>query len=442
MKIIKQLNNWGDFMKCEHCGFENSEYAIRCDQCGQPLNIEKNLVLQKNCSFKPRAIDIEKITPDYELIAFNSTKQRVRYFLAFLLGVLFISLIVLFIYLIRSNMTNDINVKINKALDSNEPYVLLIDNDNEYDEKIYKLSKKYEFKYLYIKSNKITLSKRKMIKKKLNIDSLKDTIVYIDKGKVVNKVIFDKEKDIDRYLINNGLIASADGNPEEVMQVVDDAFNAQDSVIMYIANNDNKSNKNHYEQLKKFCSNYELSFVYIEGFKLSDNQKMRLIKRINYSVIHDELLVILDEGNIKNVSEFVGDDEKEYFQLISSYGIIDKSSADKLVNISLKQLGSIAKKDETNVILVSSNNCQYCERTKPILGKISIQNNIKVYNYKYNDKEKKTLEKYLTKRGFKEKVITTPLVIIFKNNKIEDYIIGMSSKTFYEEKFKEYGLIR
>lgn len=429
-------------MKCEHCGYENSEYAIRCDKCGKPLSIEKNLVLQKKYNHKPKAIDIVKITPDYELIRFKSTKQKVKYFLSFLLGAMFVSIILLCVYFAKNNKSKNIIDRINIVFDSKEEAIIYIGKNKDTNKLIKDYSEKYEFSYLYVPVKNITLSKKNKIKRMFDVKSLNDKIIYVKDGKVKNYKNIKTNDDIKKYLQKNGFISTIDGDTNKIKKLIDDTFNSQDPIVMYIANNENKSNEEHNEQLKDFCKDYDLKYVFIEGYKLSDNQKIRLLKRINYNEIHDELLVILDEGNIKNVSEFVAGSDKEYFALISSYGIIDESSEKKLVNISLKQLGSISKKNEISVILISSNDCQYCDKTKPILGKISIQNDFKIYNYKYNVKEKKTIEKYLTKRGFKEKTITTPLVIIFKDNKIEDYIIGMSSKIFYEEKFKDYGLIR
>ena len=39
-------------MQCEKCGYINKQYDIICQKCGSPLNIEKNIELQKKYNHK------------------------------------------------------------------------------------------------------------------------------------------------------------------------------------------------------------------------------------------------------------------------------------------------------------------------------------------------------------------------------------------------------
>ena len=68
-------------MKCEKCGFLNSEYDIICEKCGSPLNIEKNIELQKKYNHKQAAIDIEEVTMKKQGLIIQNRKLSIFCFL-------------------------------------------------------------------------------------------------------------------------------------------------------------------------------------------------------------------------------------------------------------------------------------------------------------------------------------------------------------------------
>ena len=92
--------------------------------------------------------------------------------------------------------------------------------------------------------------------------------------------------------------------------------------------------------------------------------------------------------------------------------------------------------------MFGENDCSYCDRLKPIIGKISIQNNIEIYYFEIDENNRTEVESQLTELGFVEGKIVTPLVAIVGENQLLDYIIGFSDKTLYIDKFNELGIIR
>ena len=95
-------------MKCDKCGYSNSEYDIICEKCGAPLKIENNIELQKKYNKKQRAIDIEHITPDHSEELFKRTKKNVSYALIFLIIIVILVLIALIIYLYKDSKNNSV----------------------------------------------------------------------------------------------------------------------------------------------------------------------------------------------------------------------------------------------------------------------------------------------------------------------------------------------
>ena len=431
-------------MKCEKCGYENSIYDIICEKCGTPLNIEENNELKDKYNSKPRAIDIEEIRPDQEKIEFDNTKQTVRYVLSFLLGAAFIAIIVLCAYLIVSARSNDVLTKYNKFIKNDGIQVIYFGKDDSVNELLKKLEIKYEISFLHINTSKITSIKRNRIKEDLDLDIINSTLVVVNNGKTIDYM--DKSNSnlnqVNEFLIKNSIIPKEEGNPEVVKKNFDVALNSKDSIIIYIANNKNESNEKHNKFLSAFCNNYSINYVFIEGYYLSDNQKLSLLKKLNYNEIHDELFVIVDEGDIKEVDESVSDHLNDYFALASNYGIINTTNSNSIKEVTTKQFTTLVSSKEKYVFFMYSDECVYCDKLKPIIGKIGIQNDIKIYSINIKENAEKNFETYIKKRGYKEEKITTPLVLISENNKILDYIIGYSDKEIYIDKFKANGVIR
>lgn len=429
-------------MKCDKCGYENSEFNITCDKCGKPLNIEKNFSLQKRYNHKPMAIDIERITPNYEVATFKDTHKKVRIFLI----TLFIFIIICSLYLIVQNIYNsknkDVLSKIDKLFEESNISVIYIGNNKNINNELEILFKKYEINNLYINTKKLSVLKKNRIKKRLNINNIDSTIVIIENGKIINHLYDSTSDNIEKFLVDNMVIPKENSDVITIKDNFNAAFNSKDSTILYIANNKNESNEKHNDLIRKFCVDNDINYVFVEGYYLSLNQKIKMAKKINYNEIHDEFLVIIDDEKIVFVSEFVNNNYNYYYELSNGYGIIDKTSKNNLKKININQLEKLIENDNTNIIIIESEDCIYCDKIKPILGKISIQNDINIYDYVLTDNDKLKLETLLSKKDYKEKKITTPIVLIVDNKNIIDYIIGMSTKELYEEKFKQYGLIR
>ena len=428
-------------MKCDKCGYENSEFNINCDKCGSPLNIEKNYSLQKKYNHKPMAIDIERITPNYEMVTFKDTHRKVRIIVSLVIVLaLFVSVYYLFSNIFFSK--NDILKNVDKIFLENNMSIVYIGKDKDINENLTELLKKYEINYLYVNTSKIKMINKKKLKRILNINNIDSTIILIENGKIVDYTYEINNNNIENYLVENLVIPQDNSDVDVIKNNFNEGYNSLDSTIMYIANNKNSSNEKHNELIRNFCNNNDINYVFIEGYYLSNNQKIKLAKKINYNEIHDEFIVIIDNGKVIYESEFVNNNPNYYYELANSYGIIDTTSKNNLKLININYVNSILNKEETYILLIETKDCSYCDKVKPILGKLSIQNDINIYDYMLSEDDRLKLESLLISKGYKDKKITTPVVLIIDNKKIVDYLVGMTTRELYEEKFKQYGLIR
>ena len=427
-------------MKCEKCGYSNSEYDIICEECGAPLNIENNIELQKKYNNKQKAIDIERIVPDNTELVFNRTKKKVSYMLI-ILFILFIFGIIFFIgYIYNDSKQNDIMNQLNDFLVTNKLGVIYIGNDSEIKNKLNEYTDIYNLNYKYFDSKKINRIKKQKIKNKLKVKNINNTIFVLKDNKVIDST--NNKDEIDKLLQKNNVLPKYLGDAKKVVENCDKSLLSDEPLVMYIANNKNDSNEEHQKKISEFCEEYDINYTFIEGYYLTDIQKLKLLNKINYSEIHDELIIIIDERKVLKVTETVPNDKKEYFEIISSYGIIDERSAREFDRVNLKEFNTLISNKDKNVILIENNDCTYCEKLKPIVGKIALKNNFKVYSVVLDESNKDSIEVKLKEIGFNEEKVVPPLVLVIQDNHLLDYIVGLSDKNIYVDKFTELGIIR
>ena len=427
-------------MKCEKCGHINSEYDIICEECGSPLNIENNIELQKKYNNKQKAIDIERIVPDNTELVFNRTKKHVSYVIILLFMILLFFIVFLISYIYNDTKHNNVISQLDEFLSTNKVGVIYIGNDKNVNKELEKYEDIYNLNYKYFDSKKISRIKKQKIKNKLKVKSINNNIFIIENSKVKDHT--DNKDDIVSFLQKNEVLPKYIGDAKKVVEEFDKSLLSDESLVVYIANNKNESNEEHQKIISKFCKEYEINYTFIEGYLLTDSQKLKLLNKINYSEIHDEMIIIIDERKVLKVSETVPNDEDDYFEIISSYGIIDDRSANEFKNTNMKEFNNLLSSKDKSIILIESKDCSYCEKLKPIVGKLALKNKFKVYSIVLDEDNKNILENKLKEIGFNEEKVVPPLVIVTEDNHLLDYVVGLSDKNIYVDKFKELGIIR
>lgn len=431
-------------MKCEKCNHENSEYDIICEKCGSPLNIEKNIELQRKYNKKPKAIDIDDIEIEDTKAVFEDTKKKVSKVLI----VVFFFLIILFIIfgfnIYKDYKSSDVLNKYETFIENNSIGIIYIGNDDKANKYLEDCSSKYEYNYLYIDQNDITNFKKNKIREKLKLDKINNTVVILNKNKMVDfyhNFNNDKIDDITAFLQEKKMLPNKIGVAQKVIMNFENSLKSEDPIIIYYSTVDTDNIKKNENRIKMFCDNYSINYTFIDGNYLTEKQQLRLFQKIDYNNIQDEIIIIIDDSKVLDTVNEAKQNNKDYFALLSSYGIIDSTSANSIKNVNFEQVKSLINNNQKNVILFTSYNCVNCEEVKPIIGRMGLQNEFKIYQYNISKNDLNT-PKFLKKIGIKEEYISTPLVIISQNGKIVDYITGLSDKKIYEDTFKEWGIIR
>lgn len=426
-------------MKCEKCGHKNNSYSIVCENCGTPLKIEENKFLQEKYHDKGKHIDIEEIDIQ-DSFEFSRTRKKV------FRGILFVTFFVLafLLYFLTSYLLDKGSKGV---LDTYSNYMknsslalFYFGQDDEIDTLCHDYSEDYGFDYLNIQINKISKKSRRKIQEELNIYNVTSSFVVVKLGvPIVSMTNIEKENVLD-FLQKNELVPIQLGDSQKQLEEFKKATSSEENVLLYFPTSYHETVENSSKALKSISDQYNLEYHEVRGYLLSKRQLLKLMAQLGYSEIQQDLILFINNGKVEKTIEDT--DKKSYFQLLSSYGIIDTSSANYLVTISYdKFLELTSKEKEKQVILIGSDDCVACERVRPILGQIAEQNHIVIYYLKATNKLD-DISKKLNELGIEEGLTSTPFMLIVEKSKGIDYIVGQTTKELYVEKLTEMGLIR
>ena len=233
-------------MKCEKCGYNNSEFDIICEKCGSPLNIEKNIELQKKYNHKQRAIDIEPIIPDNPEMVFNSAKKKITNVLIVLFFFAFLLMVVIIFNFIKSFSSKDKIVEYNNLVKYSNYGVVYLGTSDKINSMLEDYASETSFDYVYLNTKKLTRIKKRKIRKDLELNKIKETVVILEKGKTkayLNDCTYTDKDKIISFLTKKQIIPKDIEQAKKVIKKFDDLLLDSDPVLVYLANKQNDISK-------------------------------------------------------------------------------------------------------------------------------------------------------------------------------------------------------
>lgn len=429
-------------MKCEKCGFEIKKLSNNCDNCGAPLLNSTETVDEIKSYKKGKHIDIEDIVAEKKPKSFNQTKRNVRNFLIFLFLIIIIAVVYLIGVLLTDLFSQEMFDKYEDIMEHSTLALVYLGNDESIDEACVEYSTNYGFDYLNIDVKNISYAKKKMLRRELNVYNLTSTLVVVQEGVPISHYSkLENVEQLTNYLQTDNLIPMVIEDTEDTLNTYQSAMKAKEDTIIYLPTTYESDTDDKGKAIMKISEENDLIYTEVKGYILSNRQLIKIMSDLGFSTIQSDLIVYVSEGKVVSVLEASEKSESEYFHLFSNRGIIDVTSGDNLEEISRTEFSNILDKNDRSVIFISENNCSYCERVKPILGKIASQNNLKIYSLDAT-KNKDKISDMIKDIGYKDGLTNTPFVLIVDNGKYIDSIVGLADMDLYTNKFTEYGVIK
>lgn len=128
--------------------------------------------------------------------------------------------------------------------------------------------------------------------------------------------------------------------------------------------------------------------------------------------------------------------------LFTLIAVIDNGEKTGILNTNLKLYQDILKSNDTNIIYVSAASCSHCQNFEPILKNVVKEYDLKLYKIdldKYSQDDKtnlyNSLEFFSTEWG-------TPSILIVKNGKLIESLVGERNKDQLIKLFKNHNIIK
>ncbi len=131
---------------------------------------------------------------------------------------------------------------------------------------------------------------------------------------------------------------------------------------------------------------------------------------------------ILD--NAKKESKKVKDSEKKDFKIIS-----------------IDDYFELLQGNDSSIILIGRDGCQYCQIAEPIIHKIAKKYDLDINYLGLDDLEQEDLDRLLNSSD-KLSGVGTPVILIVSNNDVIDKYDGMTDTAHYEEFFEKNNFIK
>lgn len=358
-----------------------------------------------------------------------------------IMTILFIVLISIFICLLFFTKDNDL-IKDVKEFIEKDTKVLYITNKNKYSEYPTKLFDKYNIKYLYINSDKLSSIEKTKIEKIINSKYLSNIVVIFKDGKVVDAIIdYETDNDLNKFLqkydIIPQVIGDIDGILESIPELLDSEF-----TMLYVPYKYLDGIEYQNEILKQISTRYKINYKLINAYLLSFEQQEKLNSMLQISSVEDQIIILIKDkkivGSIRGINK-----ANYYLDELYKYNFIEK--VDNYINIiNYDKFNELINSNDKSIILIGKDECRYCENVISTLNSITINYNIPI-NYinvgKLDSELSNKVEKRLIELGYSDG-FTTPITLLTESNKLIDFVIGPSEEKYFVDIFTENGIIK
>ena len=354
--------------------------------------------------------------------------------------IIFIFILILFIWLL-------IYTKDNKLIDSIKQFVkedtkvLYISNEYNYSNYPITLFNKYEINYLYVKTDNLSKVDKRKLKNIINSEYLNNIVIIFKDGKVKDAIIDYKNEDkLNKFLESNDIIPSVMGKLDDIFDNANRYINSDYSLIYVPYEYINGINEQ-ISILTDLKNKYRFDFNIVNAYLLSTEQKKKLNLLFKISDVKDQIILLVKEGKI--VGSVRGINTKdEYKNKLAEYKFISSNNYN-INEIDYNKFLKILSESNKNATLIVKDNCKYCDDVVEILKEISSEKNIMVNYINVENSDSNlalNISDKLKQIGYTGG-ISYPLTILSENNKILNFIIGASDKSYFLEIFKENGII-
>ena len=361
--------------------------------------------------------------------------NKIFYYLAFIITIIvFFSLL----FITRDNkLINNVKDFIEK-----DEKILYISNEKKYKNYPVKLFKKYDIDYLYVDSTNISKVEKKKLQKIINSTYLNNIIVIFNNGEVVDAIIDYKDEDaLLSFLQTNLIIPEQIGDNSKIIDNVS-SYLETDLTLLYLPYFYSEEEEALNEELETLSKNYDFKYKEEKAYYLSKTQKNKLNKILQISDVKSQIIILIKDkkiiGSIRDEQ-----DVDNILDKLLEYKFV-KEKTQKIISINYDNYLKLKSDGNKNIILLTKDECKECVELEDTLNELLDVYNINIFNFNiesFDSDNGKLIKESLKDMEYSD-AYSAPIVLIIESDKILDYSIGPSKYEYFENTFKENGIIK
>lgn len=320
--------------------------------------------------------------------------------------------------------------------------LLYITNEKKYNKEVEELLSEYEVEYMYIDIAQLDKIDKTRLEKIINSKYLTNIIVVYENGDIKDALIdYENYDSLTTFLKQYNIIPKILKSNTRIIEQVEEKINS-DYLLMYLPYEYDDHIDDQDSILREICDKYDIKYKQIDAYLLSNNQKEKLNQILQISKVENQIIILIKNGKIiGSIREL--EDKYEYLKKLYEFNFIEEK-VDIVNSIGVDSFSKIIESNSKSIIVLGTDNCNVCDKVLNKLSEILINSEytINYLNIKSFDSDiSKTIQDKIKSIGY-EDGFTTPMVIISENNRILDYIIGLSEDEYYIDIFKQNRIIR
>lgn len=354
--------------------------------------------------------------------------------------ILIISLLFLSALFLRNLLDNKLIDNVKEFVQT-DTKIIYITNEDYYSSIPIDYFKKYDIDYMYINSDNLSIIEKNKLKKIINNKYLTNIIEIYENGKIKDTLIeFENKDSLISFLTNNEVIPEIIGDNSNIISDVKDLINTDYSII-YLPYYNLEEIEEQDDIIKEISSDYSIDYKKIDAYLLSKNQKNKLNSLLQISDVKDQILIIVKNNKIIGCIRGIFT-KKKILNELNNYNFINYNT-DYINYIDYNMFETIISTKNKSLITIGTNECNYCQDLIDLFNNMAEENSIQ-FNYinveNLDSEDSVNVQEKLKNIGYNNG-FSMPLTLIVENNKIIDYVIGLSSEKYFLDIFKENGII-
>ena len=150
-----------------------------------------------------------------------------------IIGVFSTIVVIVFVVLLLLTMDDKFIKDIKKFIKTDTKVLYITDKDN-YNKYPIELLDKYEIKYKYINSKKITSFEKTKLERIINNNDLSNIIVIFESGKIKDALLrYDSKTELNEFLAKNGVIPNIIGDISGIKNKINNSLESEE-LILYL----------------------------------------------------------------------------------------------------------------------------------------------------------------------------------------------------------------